>query len=206
MYLAAGTQADRAANNKILVMKCSQLHRTTHDDDEGISSLHSLSYLPPCSAVSSCLAFVGVTPILASFSVLNLKMPTITTTISTMTPSSSSRPSSTTAPSTAFAYVDPFRLAQASLALRRSLPALSRCCLIFCVSSSSSSLVSAQQARDRGDLVRHGSGAHLEPPHPHPLTRRAAHPAARTHQPRIHLQGPQDRGTPALTLPFILIV
>lgn len=34
MYLAAGTQADRAANNKILVMKCSQLHRTTHDDDE----------------------------------------------------------------------------------------------------------------------------------------------------------------------------
>jgi len=34
MLLVAGTQADHSANNKILVMKCSQLHRTTHDDDE----------------------------------------------------------------------------------------------------------------------------------------------------------------------------
>jgi ribosome assembly protein RRB1 len=43
MYLAAGTQADRAANNKILVMKCSQLHRTTHDDDEG-AHLNAFSF------------------------------------------------------------------------------------------------------------------------------------------------------------------
>lgn len=34
-YIAAGTQADTAENNKIIVMKLTQLVRTKGDDDSG---------------------------------------------------------------------------------------------------------------------------------------------------------------------------
>ncbi|EGG20186.1 glutamate-rich WD repeat-containing protein 1 [Cavenderia fasciculata] len=34
MYMVAGTQADQAKNNRILVMKISELHKTKHDEDE----------------------------------------------------------------------------------------------------------------------------------------------------------------------------
>ena len=162
---------------------------------------HSKFICSPCSAVS---CFVDVTPILASFSLFfefedaddnddDLDDDPI---IEFKTVKHNGAVNRIRVRRPFFASRRP-----PSLSLRRSLPALFRCCLVFCVSSSSSSsLVSAQQARDRGDLVRHGSGAHLEPPHPHPLARRAAHPAARAHQPRVHLQGPQDRGTPAPTM------
>jgi ribosome assembly protein RRB1 len=39
MYLVAGTQADRASNNKLVVMKLTQLHRTKHDEDEDDAEL-----------------------------------------------------------------------------------------------------------------------------------------------------------------------
>lgn len=34
MYLVAGTQADRAHNNKIVMMKLSQMHKTKHDAED----------------------------------------------------------------------------------------------------------------------------------------------------------------------------
>lgn len=34
LYLATGTQAERGADNKILIMKVSDIHRTKHDDDD----------------------------------------------------------------------------------------------------------------------------------------------------------------------------
>jgi ribosome assembly protein RRB1 len=37
MYFVAGTQADAVDNNRIYVMKASQLYRTKHDADEGDS-------------------------------------------------------------------------------------------------------------------------------------------------------------------------
>jgi len=144
----------------------------------------------------SCLAFVAITPILASFSFLNFEDADDNDDDLDDDPIIEFKTVKHNGAVNRIRVRRPFFASRRppSLSLRRSLPALSCCCLIFCVSSSSS-LVSAQQARDRGDLVRHGSGAHLEPPHPHPLARRAAHPAARAHQPRVHLQGPQDRGT-----------
>ncbi|KAM9979681.1 hypothetical protein ACTFIZ_005927 [Dictyostelium cf. discoideum] len=34
MYLVAGTQADEAKNNKVIIMKAKQLHKTKHDDED----------------------------------------------------------------------------------------------------------------------------------------------------------------------------
>ena len=35
VYMVAGSQAERPKDNKLYVMKASQLHRTKHDDDNG---------------------------------------------------------------------------------------------------------------------------------------------------------------------------
>ena len=32
VFMVAGTQADKPSNNKVMVMKVSDLHRTQHDD------------------------------------------------------------------------------------------------------------------------------------------------------------------------------
>ncbi|KNC97610.1 uncharacterized protein SPPG_07079 [Spizellomyces punctatus DAOM BR117] len=37
MYVVAGSQADRPKDNKLYVMKMSQLHRTKHDDEDGMA-------------------------------------------------------------------------------------------------------------------------------------------------------------------------